>query len=107
MMPLSVALNRQRNEIMPMYEYLCEANGEVIEAVHGMSIRYETWGEICEHAKHSLGDTPADAPVKRLVGGGNWTNSPVTMAKENAKLPQASKWLSHGATVSPMRSKKF
>ena len=107
MMPLIVALNRQRNEIMPMYEYLCEANGEVIEAVHGMSIRYKTWGEICEHAKRSLGYTPADAPVKRLIGCGNWTNSQVTMAKENAKLPQATKWLSHGATVSPMRNKKF
>jgi hypothetical protein len=86
---------------MPLYEYLCEANGEVIEAVHGMSIRFETWGELCEFMSHPLGDTPAETPIKRLVGKGSWTNSPVTIANERTK------WLSHGATVSPMRNKKF
>ena len=92
---------------MPLYEYLCEENGEVVEAVHGMTMRFETWGELCEYMSHPIGDTSADTPVKRLVGKGSWTNSPVTMAKENATLPERTKYLSHGATVSPMRKKSW
>ena len=103
----ATVLIRPKEVVMPLYEYLCETNGEVVEAVHGMSVRFETWGELCSHMSHPQGETPTDAPVKRLVGKGSWANSPKTIAKENATLPERTKWLSHGATVSPMRTNKF
>jgi hypothetical protein len=92
---------------MPMYEYKCDANGQVIEVVHRMSERYTTWGELCAAARLPLGDTPADAPVAKLVGGGSPTNAPNTLKKQNAVVGDKSKSLKHGATVNPMRSGKF
>jgi len=32
-----------------------------------MNEQVTTWGELCQLAKCDLGDTPADAPVKRLI----------------------------------------
>lgn len=61
---------------MPYYEYHCSANGRTVEVRHGMSEHLETWGELCERAAVEPGDTPAGAPVSRLmsapaaVGGG-------------------------------------
>ena len=55
---------------MPLYDYYCERNGETIEIVHRMSLRFETWGQLCEYAKLDLGGTSPDEPVERLVGGG-------------------------------------
>ncbi len=92
---------------MPMYEYRCEANDTVLEVVHRMAERYTTWGELCAAAKHPLGETPADAPVTKLVGGGSPINAATTMAKHNIINGERSKSLKHGATVSPMRSNKF
>ena len=45
---------------MPMYDYHCEANGRTVEVVHGMSTRFETWGELCAYARLERGDTPAE-----------------------------------------------
>ncbi|MGL6281341.1 MAG: zinc ribbon domain-containing protein, partial [Microcoleaceae cyanobacterium] len=32
-----------------------------------MNEQVTTWGELCQLAKCDLGDTPANAPVKRLI----------------------------------------
>ncbi len=29
-----------------------------------------TWGELCQLAGRDLGETPADAPVERMISGG-------------------------------------
>ncbi len=55
---------------MPTYDYLCEANGQVIEVRHRMNDTIETWRQLCEHAGIDLGETAPDAPVKKLANGG-------------------------------------
>ncbi|CAG0997196.1 hypothetical protein GPROT1_03542 [Gammaproteobacteria bacterium] len=55
---------------MPSYDYFCETNGQVVEATHSMREKLTTWGELCAKAKIEPGETPADAPVKRLITGG-------------------------------------
>ncbi len=52
---------------MPVYEYLCAANGISLEVEHPVSHRVATWGELCEIARHQPGDTPADSPVEKLM----------------------------------------
>lgn len=52
---------------MPYYEYRCDANGRTVEVRHGMNERLETWGEVAAAAGLAAGDTPADAPVERLM----------------------------------------
>lgn len=56
---------------MPTYDYLCEANGRVVEVQHRMSERIATWGELCAAAGLEAGDTPASAPVQKLITGGS------------------------------------
>jgi hypothetical protein len=92
---------------MPMYDYHCEANGRTVEVVHGMSRRFETWGELCEYAKLEPGATPLDAPVKRLVGGGSVTNSAVTPSKLSKRWGEESKSLKHGPMAAPPRGKNW
>ncbi len=60
---------------MPTYDYVCEANGRVVEVKHRMSETLSTWGELCERAGVDCGDTPADAPVQRLATGGQVVSS--------------------------------
>lgn len=55
---------------MPTYEYLCEANGRVIEVSHKMGERFSTWGELCERTQISPGATAANTPVTKLISGG-------------------------------------
>jgi len=88
---------------MPLYDYHCEANGRTVEVVHGMSTRLTTWGELCEQARIELGDTPADAPVRRLVGGGSAVNAPVTPSKQAKRWGEESKSLKHGPMAAPPR----
>jgi len=52
---------------MPYYEYRCAANGQTLEVRHGMNERLDTWGELARGAGAELGDTPATAPVERLL----------------------------------------
>ena len=40
---------------MPLYEYRCEANGEIVEVVHRMADKFTTWGQVCEHMKRDAG----------------------------------------------------
>ena len=60
---------------MPTYDYLCEANGRVVEVKHRMSDTLSTWGELCHKAGLETGDTPADASVRRLATGGQIVKS--------------------------------
>ena len=60
---------------MPTYDYLCEANGRVVEVQHRMSEKLSTWGELCRQAGLDAGDTPADSPVQRLATGGQVVKS--------------------------------
>ena len=55
---------------MPTYEYHCEANGCLIEVRHGMAERLSSWGELCERAGIPPGETPAAAPVEKLICAG-------------------------------------
>jgi len=56
---------------MPTYDYRCEANGQTVEVQHRMSEELRTWGELCEQAGMSPGDTPMESAVTRLATGGN------------------------------------
>lgn len=56
---------------MPTYDYFCEANGLQVEVSHRMSETMENWGQLSARAGLEMGDTPAEAPVKRLATGGN------------------------------------
>ncbi len=55
---------------MPTYDYLCEANGRVVEVAHRMSEDIASWGELCARAGIDAGNTPAGAAVRRLITGG-------------------------------------
>ena len=52
---------------MPNYDYHCPSNGRRVEVFHPMKERLRTWGELCRRAGIEPGDTPADAPVEKLV----------------------------------------
>jgi len=60
---------------MPTYDYQCELNSRVVEVKHKMAETVTTWGELCNLAGISMGDTPSDAPVKKLATGGQVVNS--------------------------------
>jgi len=55
---------------VPTYEYRCEANGRVVEVRHKMAERLATWGELCERAEISRGETDPAAPVEKLISAG-------------------------------------
>jgi hypothetical protein len=61
------ATRNQEAGKMPYYEYRCGSNGQTLEVRHGMAERLETWGELALTAGADLGETPADAPVERLM----------------------------------------
>ena len=52
---------------MPLYEYECEANGQVVEVRHKMAERIRNWGELCFAAQIPIGDTDFDAPVRKRM----------------------------------------
>ena len=60
---------------MPTYDYLCQANGQVVEVKHRMSESVSSWGELCALAGIDAGATPANTPVTRLATGGNVVKS--------------------------------
>lgn len=55
---------------MPTYDYLCEANGQVVEVSHKMSESIATWSELCSRVGIPLGPTAPAAPVRKLISGG-------------------------------------
>jgi len=60
---------------MPTYDYHCEQKNRTLEARHGMQEQLHTWGELCERTGESLGDTPANASIKKLATGGQVVSS--------------------------------
>ncbi len=92
---------------MPLYEYRCETNGDIVEVVHSMADKFTTWGQICAQMKRPLGDVPADSPVSKLIGSGNAGNAPMTLGKQLKADMKASTNGQHGATVSKMRGNNF
>lgn len=60
---------------MPTYDYRCEADQQVYEVKHSMSVLLRTWGELCELAGISPGDIAPDTKVTRLITGGGVVKS--------------------------------
>ncbi len=60
---------------MPTYDYLCAANGRVVEVKHRMNETLSSWGELCTRAGVDAGDTPVNSPVQRLATGGQIVKS--------------------------------
>lgn len=60
---------------MPTYDYRCEADQQVYEVKHAMSVNIATWGELCEAAGMSTGDITPDTKVTRLIHGGGVVKS--------------------------------
>ena len=56
---------------MPLYDYRCDANQQVIEVKHRIDEPVTTWQQLCDLAGIETGDTALDAPVTRLITGGN------------------------------------
>jgi hypothetical protein len=68
---------------MPTYDYYCETNDQTIEAFHSVSRTLETWGELCECAEISPGDTPPASPVAKLLAAG------LAPTRANDSLPKS------------------
>ena len=52
---------------MPTYMYCCDTNGQEVRVRHGMNEKLTTWGELCERAEFDPGETPVDAPIRKLL----------------------------------------
>jgi len=52
---------------VPLYDYLCEANGRKVEVNHPVEATLQTWGELCYVARTPLGDTDPMAPIRKLI----------------------------------------
>ncbi|UCG75415.1 MAG: zinc ribbon domain-containing protein [Gemmatimonadota bacterium] len=55
---------------MPYYDYYCDDNDRTVEVRHGMAEMIRTWGELCSRTGAEPGETPADAPVRRVISAG-------------------------------------
>jgi len=60
---------------MPTYDYRCSANSHVVEITHRMDEIVTSWGELCAMAGIEPGDTAPDAPVEKLITGGQVVRS--------------------------------
>ena len=72
---------------MPTYDYRCDSNGRVVEVNHRMSEEVANWGDLCARTGTDPGDTPLDAPVKRLATGGHVLTGGGTEHRPGALLP--------------------
>jgi len=52
---------------MPVYEYFCKTNNTSVEVEHPITVSLATWGELCERTGIDPGETPADAPIEKLL----------------------------------------
>jgi hypothetical protein len=57
----------RKDQPMPLYEYFCPDNNATVKVTHSIREDLATWGQLCEKTGQGLGDTPADAPVQRLL----------------------------------------
>jgi hypothetical protein len=52
---------------MPLYDYFCPHNDRTVEVRHSIHDKLETWGQLCQLLQCELGDTPENAPIRRLI----------------------------------------
>jgi len=74
---------------MTIYDYHCDANGETITVNHSINVTLTSWGQLCSLAKHRMGATPPQTPIRRLIS--NEESEPV-----KSILSMCSKSQSHG-----------
>lgn len=72
---------------MLTYTYYCPANHRTVEVRHGMCECLQTWGELCQRAGMTLGDTPPESPIERVITGGLMTHIPGTARSDQDLLP--------------------
>ncbi len=56
-----------RTKKLPVYDYLCPANGRTVEVVHDTAVTLRTWGEVCYLAQMQPGNTDPGAAVQRVI----------------------------------------
>lgn len=61
---------------MARYDYYCEANGQTVEVVHGISQPVSSWGELCRLAKMEIGETDEGSPVRKIITTAPMANTP-------------------------------
>jgi len=64
-----------REVAVPSYDYRCEADQQVYEVKHSISVTLKTWGELCETAGMDPNGIAAETPVTRLISGGGVVKS--------------------------------
>jgi len=74
---------------MITYQYHCPTNQQTLEVQHSMRESLRTWGEVCARAGQNLGNTPADAPVERLISGGLHASVAGGTSPSSSLLPMA------------------
>ena len=52
---------------MPRYDYYCALNQKTVEVIHRLSIKLQTWGEVCDLAGIELGEVAASESVQRVI----------------------------------------
>jgi hypothetical protein len=62
---------------MPRYDYYCAANDTVVEVVHPLREKLQTWGQVCERSGHALGEVDASTEVSRIITTAPMANTPV------------------------------
>ena len=75
---------------MPVYDYRCEANGEIYEVRHPMAIKLHTWADLCDVGGFEPGDVTADTPVTRVLTTGG------VVSNKTLKNPEAPPCMSGG-----------
>lgn len=60
---------------MPTYDYRCEANGQLYEVKHPMSLKVTTWGELKALADFADDAIPDNAAVTRVLTTGGVVRS--------------------------------
>ena len=53
---------------MPVYDYVCEENDQVVTVRHRMQVVIRTWGELCFAAQVPIGATDFETPVRKKLG---------------------------------------
>lgn len=61
---------------MSRYDYYCDANGQTIEVVHGISQQVSSWGELCILANLDKGETDEESPVRKIITMAPMANTP-------------------------------
>ena len=60
---------------MPTYDYRCEADDQLYEVKHAMSLSPKTWGELCDITGMDNKGIPKEAVVKKVLSTGGVVKS--------------------------------